>query len=182
MIERTTRLSRSWCKGQKLLTFDLGGHFLITFDPTRFPCDQNNICGRVSRSSLCHDGCRSQTSDVVGQLRRDTATHSPTFRKPSMAYLKAFDLNYILSHRDTASDNLCSHLHSHGCSMGGSTARSLPTQAFRRTNEDFVRAQTSQGWICLRSGAKNRAQGGDYTSSAAGNKGEVAAMERYHAF
>ena len=31
-------------------------------------------------------------------------------------------------------------------------------------------------------GGKNRAQGGDYTSSAAGNKGEVAAMERYHAF
>ena len=134
--------------------------------------------GRASRSSLFHDGCLRQPKQGIGQLRSDTAPHSLTLRKPSMAYLKAFDLNYILSHRDTAENHqviTCAPI----CTrMGRSAARSLPTQAFRRTNEDFVRAETSQGWICLRSGAKNRALEGGCTSSGRGNKGKVAVVER----
>ena len=126
---------------------------------------QNNICGRASRSSLCHDGCRSQTSDVVGQLRRDTATHSLTFRRPSMACSKAMDLSYNVSCQNDAESHQGLSCASNFLCKDNSAATSLPTQAFTRTTDDSLRAQTSQGGIRMRSGAKNRAQEGESTSS-----------------
>ena len=95
-----------------------------------------------------------------------------------MAYLKAFGVNYILSPRDTAENHQVITCAPTCTRMGRSAARSLPTQAFGRTSEDFLRAQTSQGWVCMRSGAKNRALESGSTSSGRGNKGKVAVVER----
>ena len=114
---------------------------------------------------LDHDGCLRPPKQGIGQLRHDTATHSLTFRKPSMGCLKAFGLNYILSpHHEAEGHQGLNSAPTFLCEAGR-TATSLPTQAFRCTNEGSLRAQTSQGCILIRSGAKNRAWEGDSTSS-----------------
>ena len=108
----------------------------------------------------CHDGCRSQTSDVVGQLHRDTATHSLTFRRPSMASSKAMDLSYNLRPQNDAESHQGLSYASHFLCKDNSTATSLPTQAYTSTTDDSLRAQTSQGWIWMRSGQKIARRGG----------------------
>ena len=71
-----------------------------------------------------------------------------------MACSKAMNLSYNLRPQNDANSHQGLSYASNFLCKDNSAATSLPTQAFTRATDDPLRAQTSQGCIRMRSGAK----------------------------
>ena len=117
----------------------------------------------VARSATM--GARARPAMSSANLAATPLLTHRAFRRPSMACSKAMDLSYNVSCQHDAESHQGLSCASNFLCKDKSAATPLPTQAFSRTTDDTLRAQTSQGGIRMRSGAKNRAQEGESTSS-----------------